>query len=108
MNFNRVIYRSKSVSIDAAQVVIMLNGDIDWLIDKDKLCFVLCQAIPAEVTGLPVILIDGNGVKLPLWDRFGNILTGENLKTRVVFKTYIGEQDGLPHILVTNFPVQCY
>lgn len=43
-----------------------------------------------------------NGTAIPLWDRYGNPVLGNQIKTRCVYRGFYG--DSSPHIIVYNLP----
>lgn len=102
-NCCQYFHKSSTVAISGGNVVITLADAPTGIVDTTKFCFVICQSIPTGSSGLPVVLVI-NGVNVPLWNKYGDIVTGDELKTRCTYKGYYGVQGTSPHIIAINTP----
>lgn len=111
------MHLSSTVTVSNGKVVISLQGNPTGITDTMRFCFRICQSIPDGATGLPVVLVV-NGANVPLWNKFGDIVTGNVLKTRYTYKGYYGIQTTTtsgttattttsPHIIALNTPSDC-
>lgn len=89
----------------------MLTPDVALApLNESKVSFVIATTVPVAGMSLPAN-ITLNGVDVPIYDRFGNIIYGANLRTRFEYKGYYGTNGagGTAHIQVVNYPIgrQC-
>lgn len=100
-------HKSSTVAIVGGNLVITFADAPTGIVDTTKFCFVICQSIPTGVTGLPVQLVI-NGVNTPMWNKYGDIVTGEDLVTRCAYKGYYGTQTVATvttnHVIAVNTP----
>lgn len=73
--------------------------------NEGRVCFVLTGSVPSAGATLPVVMLV-NGVQVPVYDKYGNILYGANLRSRAVIKAYYGTNGsgGTAHLQLVNFP----
>lgn len=106
MNCNcQKIYKSNTVTIDTTNLVVTFNTNPVNITDKNSFNFIICQSIP-DNAGTDPVLLTINGVQVPLWDRFGDIITADKLKVGYIYKGYYGVQNTSPHVIAINTP-QC-
>jgi hypothetical protein len=106
-----------SATITDSQLVLTLNNTPS-VVNENYICFRFnCGvAIPSSTTELPVyIAIDGTNY--PVWNKYGNVMTSNELLTttsgsyycpRYTYHGYFGEQTSgeatTTHIIVHNIP----
>lgn len=95
-------HKSKSVKISSGEVVVSFVNPPLEVANCEPFCFAICQCIPSGVEGLPVSL-EINGTTVPLWNKFGNVVTGDKLKTRFRYRGYFGRDTDL-HVIAINTP----
>lgn len=59
------------------------------LTDKQKVCLMIVQAIPSAAGNLPV-QIAVNGQNIPLYNRCGNYVRADQLRTRRIYPLIVG------------------
>lgn len=84
-------HRSATVAVNAGKCVITFKDAPTGIVDKSRFCFAICQAIPDDAMALPVMLVI-NGAQVPLWDKYGDVATASELKTRCSIKGWYGVQ----------------
>lgn len=108
-NVQRSLIRSIAVN-SASTAVILTPDDSVTLENEGKFSFVVAASVPVAGMSLPAYMVVG-GANVPIYDRFGNIIYGANLRTRFEYKTYYGTNGagGTAHIQVVNYPIgrQC-
>lgn len=112
------LYKTKSVKKDETgkKIYIELSEGLDWIENKSRIPFVICQSIPERTEELPVFINVTEGDKwgeVPLKNKYGLQMKGEELKPRTVFKTYYVEEkhEGEPaivcrHFITNNMPLE--
>ena len=112
------LYKTKSIKINDCKdkVFIELSNSLDWIENKSRVAFVICQDIPDGVKDLPVYINVTEGDRwgeVPLKNKYGILMKGEELVTRTVFKTYYVEEkrEGQPsvicrHFIANNIPLE--
>lgn len=59
------------------------------LMDKHKVCLMLAQAIPSTAGNLPV-QINVNGQNMPIYNRCGNYVRADQLRSRRIYPLIVG------------------
>ena len=95
-------HKSSTLSVGETNLVISFT-DSPTAADKDRFCFVICQPIPESGKTLPVQVVV-NGVAVPLWNKYGNLVYGYDLKSRCCYKGFFGTGTA-NHVILNNFPV---
>lgn len=70
--------------------------------DKDHFCFKVAAAVPTGSEAYSVLLTINGVATNTLVDKYGNTMTGADLKPCKVYKGYYGATS--PHVIVTNYP----
>ncbi len=80
-----------SVAVTFAADTLTINIPADSYSNRQKVCLVVAQAIPAATTiTAPVVVTIGTGtVEYPLVDRCGTQLTAAALRTRTLYHTVV-------------------
>lgn len=103
-NCCETINRVSSITASTTELVLNFNPALG-AVNEQKFTFVVCTAIPATTTPVPVQLtLNGNPV--PLWNRYGNPIYSNELRTRKVYRGYYGGE-GTPHVIAANVPNCC-
>lgn len=74
--------------------------------DKQRFCIKVCTSIPS-IYDTYNATVDINGTAVPLWDKYGDLLTISELKKCKVMKGYVGLVGLVNHIILTDIPVTC-
>lgn len=96
------IHCANQVTVGADAVVLDFTKPVN-AINRDHVCFKLCQEIPAAGASLPV-QVTVNGTAIPLWNKYGNPVLGSQL-TRRKYIGYYGSTT--PHVIISNSPTYC-
>lgn len=108
------LHKSSSITITGGNLVIDFADNPTGIIDKQRFCFRLLQPIPSGGETLPV-QVTVNGVAVPLWNKFGDLVYGADLITctecsgtlatnrRYVYKGYYGTATA-NHVILNTFP----
>lgn len=105
-----------NASLSGQNIVLGLNN-VPTIVDGKKFCFRFrCGvAIPTGSSTYPVY-VSINGANYPVWNKYGNIMTGAELTEsstsgiycpRKTYHSYFGLVDDDYHIIVHNVPVEC-
>ena len=103
MNCCNNISCANSITVTATNVVLDF-ASVVTLTDEERFDFRICQNVPSTGLALPV-LVTVNGSTIPLLNKYGNPITGVNLRTRKIYRGYYGAST--PHVLVYNTPITC-
>lgn len=98
------LFKSTSVAVSGSNLLVTLPNNISFE-NASRLCFIICQSIPEEGKTLPVVLQSG-AATASLWDKYGNIAVGSELKTRCVIRGYVGSQSDAVHV-ISSIPSGC-
>lgn len=102
------LHKSSSVAVNtgATAVVITFRDNPTNIADMQRFCFCVQQAVPTAGLALPVELTI-NGISVPLWNKYGDVVTGSDIVTRYVNKGWYGT-DNDTHVITTSLPKECY
>lgn len=98
------LHKSSTVAIVGGNVVVSFSDTPTGITDTTPFCFAICQTLPSGTDGLPVVLVV-NGVNVPFWNKYGDVVTGDTLVTRKLYKGYYGLQGSNPHVISVNAPI---
>lgn len=99
------LHLSETITVADNKVVVTFQDDPTDILDTEHFCFRLCQTLPTGASSLQVFLVV-NGSNVPLWNRYGDIVTLGTLKTRCTYKGYYGTQQ-TKHVIAINTPAEC-
>lgn len=102
-NCCQYFHKSSTVAIVGSNLVISFADAPTGIVDTTKFCFAILQSIPTGSATLPVVLVI-NGVNVPMWDKYGDIVLGGTLTTRKCYKGYYGVVASAPHVITVNTP----
>lgn len=114
MSCCQFLHKSSNIEISEGNLIITFADNPTGVIDKQRFCFRLLQNIPSGAETLPVQVIV-NGVAMPLWNKYGDLVYGADLLTcmdcsgtiisnkRYVYKGYYGTATA-NHVILNNFP----
>lgn len=99
------IYKTSAVTSDGTNLTLEIPVDFTAPQERQAFNFVICQKIPANAESLPVqISIAGNDY--PLWNKYGEQATGNELRCRKLFCGYYGGVTS-KHFITCDAPVCC-
>ena len=105
----RSIIRDIAVNTAGTAVILTPENGVN-LENEERFSFIVAASVPVAGMSLPAYLVIG-GANVPVYDRYGNIIYGANIRTRFGYKTYFGTNGtgGTSHIQVVNYPIgrQC-
>lgn len=104
MNCCENINRVSTITTSTTEMVLGFTPALG-AVNEQRFSFVICTAIPGTAAPVPVQLTL-NGVAVPLWNRFGNPVYSNELKTRKVYRGYFGSE-GTAHVIAINTPCEC-
>lgn len=108
------LHKSSSIAITDGSLVITFEDNPNGVLDKSRFCFRLLQALPSGSEILPV-QVTVNGVAVPLWNKFGDLVYGSDLLScvncggnivtnrRFVYRGYYGTATA-NHVILNEFP----
>lgn len=99
------LYKSSSITTTATNVVINFANAPTNIANEDKFCFMICQEVPSAGNALAVQLTI-NGVSVPLWDKYGNLVPGCGLTKGQIYKGYYGTGTA-NHVISNTLPCKC-
>lgn len=99
----KAIHCGNNVTVTETAVEITFADGATGIADTQPFNFRLCTAIPASGADLPVTFTV-NGASVPLWDRYGNPVTGSGLTTRVNYCGFYGAST--PHVISHTLPLR--
>lgn len=110
---NSNVFRSLvgNIANNTAGTAVVLTPDNTLSpVNESKVSFIPTVAVPVAGMSLPAY-IQLNGATVPIYDRFGNIVYGANIRTRYAYRGYYGTNGvgGTAHLQLTNYPIgrQC-
>lgn len=103
-NCCEIINKVTTITASTTELVLGFTPDLG-AVNEQKFNFVVCTAIPSTPTPVPVQLtLNGNPV--PLWNKYGNPVYSNELRTRKVYRGYYGSE-GTAHVIAHNTPCHC-
>lgn len=82
---------------------ITLTNTPNNLQNEDIIKFCIPKSITIPDNATATVTININGTFVSVMDRFGNPMTGDELKKGILFCGYYGTE-GLPHVQIINIP----
>lgn len=106
---NNSIFRSivKNVALNTAGTILVLTPENDLEpVNENKVGFIVTASVPGAGMALPATIVV-NGASVPIYDRFGNIVYGSNIRTRFEYKGFYGTNGAgnTAHIQLVNYPL---
>lgn len=96
-----------TVAVNSGTTAVVLTPDNALAPNNEnRIELVVTTSVPAVGMALPA-QVTLNGTTVPLFDKFGNIMYGANIRTRYVMRIYYGTNGtgGTAHAIVINQPV---
>lgn len=111
MNFNCNMnccpcIKSKVSTVTVAAAAVELTPDTALAPQNYGHVCILVTSSAGNASALPVTILL-NGIQVPMYDRVGNVITGQTLPTRKILKLRYGitGPGAVPqHVIVTNIP----
>lgn len=95
------ILRSSATGAVSTDVLLLTPTTALSPIDEQKVMIKVTTATPTAGQILPVNIVF-NGANVPVLDKFGNVMYGNELYSGMILKGYFGDNEA--HYLVINYP----
>lgn len=107
---NKTLYKStvSTIAVNSGSTAVVMTPD-DTLspANGDRVSLIATTSVPVAGMSLP-LQVTLNGGPVLVYDKYGNIMYGSNVKTRYVMRGYYGTNgaSGTAHMILVNFPVE--
>lgn len=97
----KYLHKVTDITVTAGTSVTLGFDTLVTVVNTERVCIKICKAVPESGYNLPV-LATVNGATVPVWNKYGNPMTGDELSKCKLYKGYYGANT--PHIILTNEP----
>lgn len=94
-----------SATVDSTNLVLDFASPVT-VANEGRCNFRVCASIPTEITATMPVQVTVNGTAVPLLDRYGNQVYATELRRRIVYRGYFGNET-TPHVITYTNPARC-